>query len=90
MQKLFVLVNNIEKSTTLKTMTDQIIVNKMNDFEIIMQPNNQTVKIGNITGLNAKFEKLLNFYKSDYNKFNWTKYKSINLKYSNQIICSKI
>ncbi|MBP7496965.1 MAG: hypothetical protein KA792_04805 [Bacteroidales bacterium] len=90
LQKLFVLANTIQKTATLETMTDQIIVNKMNDFEMIMQPNNQTIRIGDITNINAKLEKLLNFYKSEYNKFNWTKYKSINLKYSNQIVCSKI
>jgi cell division protein FtsQ len=39
--------------------------------------------------IEIKFEKLMLFYKEGLSRVGWDKYSTINLKYKNQIVCTK-
>ena len=67
---------------------EQIYV-KNNEYELIPRIGSQIILFGDIEDFNKKFFKLKALYQQGFSKVGWNKYKSINLKYSNQIICTK-
>ena len=46
--------------------------------------------LGSIDNYEAKFEKLWLFYTEGLKNVGWNQYLKINLKYKDQIVCSKI
>lgn len=67
----------------------QVYVNSPNDIELIPRVGSQIIKLGSIDDYEKKLEKLKMFYEKALPAEGWNKYKMINLKYSNQIICTK-
>jgi cell division protein FtsQ len=68
---------------------DQIYVNIDRDIELIPRVGNHTIVFGNAEQIEEKFNKLMLFYKKAMPGVGWNEYKYINLKYKDQIICSK-
>ena len=58
---------------------DAILAPKVGDFEIVL---------GDINNLDSKFSRLLAFYKNIAPHEGWEKYKAVNLKCKDQIICT--
>jgi len=88
--KVYRLTQYILKDEFWKAMIEEIFVNSNGDIELFTKVGDQTVIFGDIDNMSEKFAKLLVFYKRELNKIGWTKYKTINLKYKNQVVCSKI
>ncbi len=89
LQKLYFLSKYINKSDFWKAMIDQIYYMPNGDIELFLTLGNQGVILGGIDNLDEKFQKLLLFYKKEISKVGWGKYKTINLKYKEQIVCTK-
>jgi len=87
---VFILTNFINKSEFWKAQIEQVYVNKDSEFELIPKVGNHIIVLGGIDYLEKKFEKLMVFYKKGLSKTGWNEYSSINLKYKNQIVCTKI
>ena len=68
---------------------EQIYVNEKSEIELIPRVGNQNIILGNADQLDRKFKKLFLFYKEGLNKTGWNKYSTINLKYENQVVCTK-
>lgn len=68
---------------------EQIYVNAKNDIELIPRVGNQRIILGDGKLLETKMNNLLAFYKQAMPKVGWNAYKTINLKYINQIVCEK-
>ena len=47
------------------------------------------IVIGTVDNLAEKFDNLRAFYEQGLSKYGWNKYKTINLKFKNQIVCTK-
>lgn len=61
------------------------------DYEIYTKLGNQNIILGKIDAdLESKFKKLKSLYKELLPKVDFNKYKTINLKYKGQVVCSKI
>jgi len=73
----------------LKAQIAQIYVNELGEFELIPRVGNHLILIGKAEDLDDKFKRLLTFYKLGLNKIGWNKYNIINIKYKNQVVCSK-
>jgi cell division protein FtsQ len=73
----------------LKAQIDQIYVNDLGEFELIPRVGGHIIIFGEADDLDAKFKKLLAFYKYGLNKIGWNKYTIINIKFKNQVLCSK-
>ncbi|MCK5823023.1 MAG: hypothetical protein KAG95_03405 [Bacteroidales bacterium] len=67
---------------------EQIYV-KDNEYKLIPRVGSQIILFGGIENLEEKFVKLKALYEKGFLQVRWNKYKTINLKYSNQIICIK-
>ena len=66
---------------------EQVFVNK--DFELVPRVGNQVIILGNTNDLEEKFNKLYVFYQEALPKVGWNTYSIINLKFKNQVVCTK-
>jgi cell division protein FtsQ len=87
--ELFTLTKLIRQSKFLQAQISQIYVNSKGEFDLIPQVGNQLIRFGHIDSASEKLKKLEVFYKKALVKEGWDKYKTINLKYKDQVVCSK-
>jgi cell division protein FtsQ len=86
--KLYALAQLIESDDFLKKLISQIYVDK--NEKIILTPiiGVKKIEFGKMENMKQKLSNLKAFYlKGD--KINWQAYKSINIEFENQIVCSK-
>lgn len=79
----------IKKDTLWDAQIEQIYVTDKFDIELIPRVGNQRIILGNADSLQTKMKNLLAFYKQAMPLVGWNAYKTINLKYVNQIVCEK-
>ena len=79
----------IGKDKLWRDQIEQIYVNKENELELIPRVGNQRIILGTADSLDVKFTNLLMFYKRGMPKVGWDAYKTINVKYTNQVVCVK-
>lgn len=89
LHELYVLAKYIRKNAFWKSQITQVHVNNIGDIELIPRVGNHNIVIGDTTDLEKKFNKLMVFYKEGLNRTGWNNYKTINLKYQNQVVCTK-
>ena len=68
---------------------EQIHVLPNLDVELTPRKGNHTIVLGKIENYKKNLEKLTLFYEKGLNKVGWNKYSQINLKYENQVVCTK-
>ena len=86
---LFELVRYITSNEFWNAQIEQVYVNDDSEFEIIPRVGPHIIILGTIENYQEKFDKLMTFYKEGLNKVGWNAYLTINLKYKNQIVCTK-
>lgn len=86
---LFKLVQFINDNKFWKAQIEQIYINSKKDIELVPRIGNHTIILGSVEDMHEKFENLQAFYKQGLSRFGWNKYKTINLKFKNQIVCTK-
>lgn len=72
-----------------KAQISQIYVDSPSNIELIPRVGPHTVMLGSIDDYEMKLAKLKLFYERALPEEGWNKYKEINLKYRNQIVCTK-
>jgi cell division protein FtsQ len=73
-----------------KAQIKQIYINDDKDMELVPLAGNQRIIFGDTAAMDEKFNKLLTFYQQGLNTTGWwNKYSIINLKFKNQIVCTK-
>lgn len=68
---------------------EQVYVNEKNDMELVPRVGNHRIIIGDATDLEEKFNNLMIFYTRALPKIGWNTYSDINIKFKNQIVCTK-
>ncbi len=68
---------------------EEIFVNEYDEIELFPKLGDQIIILGSVDNLEEKFSKLMILYKEGFNKMGWDKYSVINLKYKNQVVCTK-
>lgn len=87
---IFLFSNYIQKDPFWKAQIEQLYVNKELEIELIPRVGNHTIVFGDASNLEEKFDKLMIFYNQGLSKTGWNEYSTINLKFKDQIICTKI
>ncbi len=67
----------------------QLYVNATGDIELVPRVGSQQIILGNADSLASKFEKLMLFYSKVVPKTGIDAYKSVNLKFAEQIVCER-
>jgi len=87
--ELYELASYIDKDKFLKAQIEQIYVEQNKEITLIPKVGNQEIIFGKVEDVDAKFKKLILFYTEGINPTNLNLYKTINLKFNNQIVCKK-
>ena len=67
----------------------QVYVNHDGEFELIPRVGSQIILFGDADQIENKFFKLRTLYREGFSHTGWNQYEVINLKYNNQVICTK-
>ena len=86
---LFLTARYIAADTLWSNQISQLYVNQLNEIEMVPRVGNQKIILGDADSLETKFRNLYFFYKKAMPKVGWETYKTINIKYANQIVCER-
>lgn len=76
----------ISEDTLWNNQIEQLYVNQKSDIEMVPRVGNQNIILGDADSLEVKFNNLYTFYKKALPQVGWKTYKTIIIKYSNQVI----
>lgn len=83
---LFTTAKFIQSDTLWNAQIVEIYVNKDHEMELIPRVGDHRILLGNADSLQLKFRNLLAFYKQALPRVGQDAYKTINIKYANQVI----
>jgi len=79
----------LEENEFMRAQIVQIYFNKDNEMEMIPRVGNHRILFGDAKDAEIKFKKMTRFYTEVINPKELNLYDTLNIKYINQIICSK-
>jgi cell division protein FtsQ len=83
------LLEAIERNIFMKNNVGQIYCNGRNEFEIVAKGIGSRIVIGDTCNIDDKLKRLEIFIEQKANSLEIKSFKTINLKYKNQIVCTK-
>lgn len=87
---IYTVAEYITKDSVLTSLIHQINVTNDKELELYPSIGNQKIIFGEAKDIAEKFNKLKLFYTEGLNKTDgWNKYSTINIKYKNQVVCTK-
>jgi len=89
LKDIYSLITYIRNDEVLKEQIISINVDKKNEYTLRTKKGNQVIEFGKAQNIEEKFDKLLIYYRKTVSDFGWDRYKKINLKFSNQVVCTK-
>ncbi len=78
----------LSKHEYLNKYIEQIFINKKGEIELVPANGNHIILVGNINNIQRKLSNLMAFYRAGTSASEQN-YRSLNLKYINQVICKK-
>jgi len=87
--QIYAVAFHISGDEFLHSFIDQIYVNDKKEIELVPKIGSQAIILGDGTEPKEKLENLSVFYQKVMSRTDWELYKTINLKYKNQVVCSK-
>ena len=89
LQGLYRLAEYISEDKFWNAQFEQIYVTENREIELVPKLGKHIIKIGKVEDLESKFEKLMIFYTEVLKNVEADAYKMVNVKFKDQIICSK-
>ena len=86
---LFQLTKFIQSDNFYKSLVEQIYVNNNNEIELVPKVGRFIILLGSIDKMDEKFQNLKTFMQIALPREGWDKYSQINIKYKDQIVCTK-
>jgi cell division protein FtsQ len=86
---IFELATYIAGNEFWKAQINQVYYNRDGEFELIPRVGSHIILLGKAEQLEEKFDKLYAFYQKGLPNTDWNAYELINLKYKNQVVCTK-
>lgn len=88
-EQLFNIITYSSKNDFWNDEIEQLYVNVNGEIEMIPRVGDHTVVIGDDENLDDKFSRLLVFYREGLKRKGWNHYSIVNLKYKDQVVCTK-
>jgi cell division protein FtsQ len=89
MNEIVALANFIADDPFWNAQIVQVYINRNKEFELIPRVGAHVIFFGDASRLPQKFFKLETLYRDGFRQKGWNQYEFINLKYKNQVICTK-
>lgn len=86
---VFELAKFIHTNDFWKAQISQVHIQDENNIELIPRVGNHVILLGDASQIEEKFQKLFTFYQQGLSKTGWNEYSVINLKFKNQVVCTK-
>jgi len=89
-QSVFQFFSVVNQDSFLRALVDQVVVLENGECNVIPRTGYHIIRFGKPNAnTKEKFERLKIFYKEGLSKTGWVAYKTINLKFDNQVVCEK-
>jgi cell division protein FtsQ len=85
---IFYVARYINDNDFWRSQIEQIHINNKHEIELVPRVGSHIILFGKADNIDIKFRKLKAIYRA-FNEIGWNKYKTINLKYKDQVICTK-
>jgi cell division protein FtsQ len=72
-----------------KAQFEQIYVTETREFDLVPKLGNHIIRLGKAQDLEAKFNKLMIFYKEILKNYDSDGFRIVNLKFKDQVVCTK-
>ncbi len=79
----------ISANPFLRAQISQIYVNSKKEFDLIPELGEHIIQMGTMENVEDKLANLEIWYKKAMTREDWNKYKIINIKYKNQVVCTQ-
>ena len=79
----------LDKHPDYLDIIDQIHVERNGELMLSPKLGDHVVELGDLTGLDDKFDRLINFYRRGMPRAGWNTYSKISLKFKGQVVCTK-
>lgn len=79
----------LQENDFMAAQTEHVVVASNGDLQIIPRVGNHQINFGDPESLGLKFRKLMTFYAQTLHQRDLNQYRTINLKYANQVVCEK-
>jgi cell division protein FtsQ len=89
MKEVLALASFIADDPFWNAQVEQVYVDRNGEFELVPRVGAQIILFGDGSRLSEKFFKLETMYREGFRQKGWNQYEIINLKYNNQVICTK-
>jgi cell division protein FtsQ len=89
LKDIYLFSKHISNDDFWKAQFVQLYVNSDNEYELIPRVGAHIILLGKMEDFEYKLKKLKALYFKGLNKEGWNNYERINLKYSNQVVCTK-
>jgi len=86
-KKLFPFVKMLKENVFWDAYFEQIVVRSNGDIVLIPKVGDFKIILGKVENCEERMEKLLLFFKHGIAKKGWNRYKEVNLKFDNQVVC---
>jgi cell division protein FtsQ len=88
-KRLLPLINFINSDSFWSAQIDQIYVNAVGELSMIPRVGEQIILFGEPEDFQIKFRNLKALYTDGFRNGGWSVYKTINVGFRNQIVCTK-
>ncbi len=88
--ELYALAKILRQDDFLNALIDQVYINNKKELELIPKIGRAVVIIGDLSDIEEKLDKLQLYYRKSAHDPAMLNYRSINLTFRNQIVCTKI
>jgi cell division protein FtsQ len=89
LRDILLLTNKIKTIPFLNSLIGEIYLNSLGRIDLVPAFGCSTLQFGDINNLEKKLENILIFYDKGLKYEGWNKYKTINIEFENQIVCTK-
>lgn len=79
----------LKRNSFWNAQIEQIYVDYNEEVELIPRVGDQIIVLGKLDNYEYKLEKLLSVYKDGFNRTGWNKYRKVDLRFENQVVCTK-
>ncbi len=86
---LLLFINFVNNNVFWKAQIVQVQIEKDGELILIPRVGEHQIEFGMPRKIESKFKNLKAVYEQGFTKTGWNKYKTINLRFENQVICSK-
>ncbi len=91
--KLLTFVESVESDAFWRSEVVQIVARTTPagalEIDLVPRSGRHTVRFGRLEDAERKFDKLMRFYRGGLSRIGWEEFRTIDLRYNDQVVCRK-